>query len=152
MTYIYWLHLEEHTDIFSEGYIGITKNISKRIGEYSRILNNKAKKSYHITKAISTYGWDNIKVDILYRDLSLESALEKEKELRPNPNIGWNTLIGGGNGGYHSNEVKNKISISMMGNKNTNGFSSCIVTCPYCNKQGQYASMMRWHFDNCKYL
>jgi hypothetical protein len=25
-----------------------------------------------------------------------------------------------------------------------------IITCPYCLKQGQYASMKRWHFEHCK--
>jgi hypothetical protein len=24
------------------------------------------------------------------------------------------------------------------------------VSCPHCGKEGQYANMKRWHFDNCK--
>lgn len=25
------------------------------------------------------------------------------------------------------------------------------ITCPYCNKTGRKSSMIRWHFDNCKF-
>jgi hypothetical protein len=24
------------------------------------------------------------------------------------------------------------------------------VICPYCNKEGQFTAMHRWHFENCK--
>jgi hypothetical protein len=30
------------------------------------------------------------------------------------------------------------------------GISQCRVICPKCLKSGGYASMGRWHFDNCK--
>lgn len=151
MMKVYWLHLKKHTDILKEGYVGITLDIDRRISQYKRILNNKAKENYHITKAIAKYGWDNIIVDIIEENVTIEKALLKEKELRPLPDIGWNTLVGGGNGGTHSKETKNKISKSMLNNTNTKGFSSSIITCPYCNKKGQEAAMKRWHFENCKY-
>jgi group I intron endonuclease len=148
---IYWIHLPKHTDILKEGYVGITSNIDKRKSQYKRISNNKAKKGYHITKAIIKYGWDNLVISIIEENLSLEKALLKEALLRPSPNIGWNIMAGGGNGSKLSKNTKRKISKSMMGNVNTKGFSLNIVTCPYCKKKGQEASMKRWHFKNCKY-
>jgi hypothetical protein len=30
------------------------------------------------------------------------------------------------------------------------GIQQSITVCPHCNTQGGYASMKRWHFDNCK--
>ena len=27
---VYWIHLEDHTDIFSQGYIGVSKDHKKR--------------------------------------------------------------------------------------------------------------------------
>jgi len=29
--YVYWIHLPEHTDMFTEGYIGVSKNPKKTI-------------------------------------------------------------------------------------------------------------------------
>lgn len=44
----------------------------------------------------------------------------------------------------HSQETKDKISISLKGRP------VAIVICPYCEKQGGYAAMYRWHFERCK--
>ena len=148
---IYWLHLKEHSNIFTQGYIGITCNLDKRIKEHKRAVNTKSKKNYHITNAIKLYGWDNILIDVLSECDHLEEALKIENKYRPKANIGWNTMAGGGNGYKLSKITKNKISISMLGNSNTKGFSKNIIICPNCNKEGQFAAMQRWHFNNCKY-
>jgi hypothetical protein len=50
---------------------------------------------------------------------------------------------------YSSDIIRNtKISESK---KISNPNFKSIVKCPICGKDGQFAAMKRWHFDNCKY-
>lgn len=42
-----------------------------------------------------------------------------------------------------------KISSSKVSKIQTEQMSKKAI-CPHCNKEGQYTSMIRWHFDNCK--
>ena len=37
MAVVYWIHLPEHTDMFSEGYIGVTENIKRRYYEHLKL-------------------------------------------------------------------------------------------------------------------
>lgn len=46
--------------------------------------------------------------------------------------------------GPMSEEQKAAISLAKTGKKQTK------VTCPHCGKVGGYATMPRWHFNNCK--
>lgn len=144
---VYWMRLPEHIDVGHEGYVGITKHYYRRMTEHK-----SQSKGYHISSAIQKYGWDNIEKDIIASCSTLEEALSIESTLRPEANIGWNTLAGGlnGNGKTHSEEVKRKISVSMRGNKNSKGFDDVALVCPFCHKKGQKASMIRWHFNNCR--
>ena len=45
-TSIYWIHHKDHTDVFSQGYIGVSKNTEarfKRHGKYSEARKVKVK-------------------------------------------------------------------------------------------------------------
>ena len=86
---VYWLHLPEHTDMFTQGYIGITNNLN------ARLRNHKSKKyNAHLRNAIDKYDWNNIiKQVILIADESY--CLMIEKLLRSVSNIGWNIVEGG---------------------------------------------------------
>lgn len=87
---VYWLRLPEHTDMFSQGYVGISKNVSAR-WKYHR----KSKENPHLTAAIKKYGFENlVKQIILIADKSY--CLGIERKLRPSRKIGWNIEIGGG--------------------------------------------------------
>ena len=79
MAILYWLRLPEHTDMFSEGYIGVSENIQKRIRSHK-----------HRFKAI----WDKIVIQLLVISTK-ESCFDLEKSLRPTRNIGWNKSCGG---------------------------------------------------------
>lgn len=87
---VYWIRLQEHTDKLTEGYIGITKNLKERVKSHK----NK-KGNLKITNAIKKYGFDNLIIDVLHEEKTLEEALQIEKEMRPKPNIGWNHQTGG---------------------------------------------------------
>ena len=76
---IYWIHSDQETSIETQGYVGITKNLSRRLKEHRRkhkFLDNR-------TVDVFLYG------DKLY-------CKQIEKSLRPKRNIGLNIAEGGG--------------------------------------------------------
>ena len=51
MSSVYWIHHPEHTDMFSQGYIGISEDTKRRFRDHQ-----KKNKSIHIKRAIEKYG------------------------------------------------------------------------------------------------
>lgn len=60
----------------------------------------------------------------------------------------------------NDNEIQNfllddwkvgKVSSSKAIKTQTEKMSKKVI-CPHCNKEGQYVSMIRWHFSNCKLI
>lgn len=90
MYIVYWIHLKEHTNIYSEGYVGITQNYKDRIKAHK-----KSKRNSHFNNAKFKYGWDNLIITIKYKNLTLKEALSLEENFRPFENIGWNSQKGG---------------------------------------------------------
>jgi hypothetical protein len=114
---VYWIRAKHHTDITSEGYVGITNNFAKRMWTH-----NKKKTNPHLKSAINKYGWENLeKSIILVGDENY--CLLIEEQLRPSNEIGWNIVKGGGKPpafkGNMSQSVKNKIALSVT-NLHTN--------------------------------
>lgn len=96
MTYIiYWYHLsDQHTDPYTQGYIGVTNNAERRHKEHitcSRDLSN----NLHLYNAIRKHTWESITKKVLHIVDSYEKASELEYLYRTQPNIGWNSAIGG---------------------------------------------------------
>ena len=129
---VYWIHCKEHTDMFTQGYVGITKHYNKRLSQHKKRPSNP-----HLKFAISKYGWDNlIKEVILIAEESY--CLLIESLLRSKNTIGWNIAKGGGQplnipnkgrfkkgttpwnkGVTWSEETKQKISKNRAGKKHT---------------------------------
>lgn len=86
---VYWIHLPEHTDIWTQGYVGITcRGVPRRFSEH------KYHKNTIVGRAIHKYGPENLVVETLC--ITDENyALELEKKLRPTENIAWNIKKGG---------------------------------------------------------
>ena len=84
---VYWIHLPEHTDILSEGYIGVTNNLKRRISEHRSNTNE------HLNNAFKKY--TNIVCDIVVKSDDYY-CLYVEEKLRPIDKIGWNVIKGGG--------------------------------------------------------
>jgi dissimilatory sulfite reductase (desulfoviridin) alpha/beta subunit len=88
-TSVYWIRHKDHTDMFSQGYIGVSKNVKIRWAEHFRSTNQ------HLQNAIEKYGWDNlVKEIILIADEKY--CYEIELKLRNAEKIGWNLCVGGG--------------------------------------------------------
>lgn len=79
------------------------------------------KNNPHFQNAIKLYGWNNIRHEILYSNLTKEEAGKLEQELiakydSQNPEKGYN-ILNGGTFGYtftHTNDAKKKISESSL--------------------------------------
>lgn len=87
---LYWIKAEEHIDIHSQGYVGITINLKERIRSHKK---NKRKTT--LTSAIKKYGWEALTFQVIIENLTQEDALFLEKLYRPETNIGWNNQSGG---------------------------------------------------------
>lgn len=86
----YWIRHKDHSDIFSEGYVGISSNHVKRWKDHEKNSENP-----HLLNAILKYGWDNIIKEIIVK-ASKEYCIYIEEKLRPSENLGWNIAKGGG--------------------------------------------------------
>jgi group I intron endonuclease len=87
---VYWIHHPSHTDMFTQGYIGITKNFKERM-RFHKMLRCNA----YLSNAIKKYGWDNlIKEVVLVADK--DYCISIETKLRSKDSIGWNLVKGGG--------------------------------------------------------
>lgn len=89
--YLYWLHLETHTDPNTEGYIGVTNDFERRMIEHKRLAKTG---KLHLYNAINKYNQDIIE-EVLYTVNSREEVLALESDYRPTKNIGWNMAAGG---------------------------------------------------------
>lgn len=101
-------------------YVGITRQ-----KPYNRWLNGKGyQKQEYFYNAIQKYGWNNIKHEILFTNLTKEEAEQKEKELialhKSNQReYGYNIASGGNASETVSEETKRKLSIINTGRKHT---------------------------------
>jgi len=87
---VYWIRHKDHTDMFRDGYIGVSQYAEKRFDQHFKRTQNR-----HLRFAIQKYGWDNlIKQQILIGEK--QYCLDIEKKLHPEDAIGWNLVAGGG--------------------------------------------------------
>ena len=99
-------------------YIGITMQTPEQRWRHGEGY----KSSPHFYAAIQKYGWDNFEHNILFQNLTKEEACKKEQELiakynSMNREYGYNSMSGG-DIFVMNEETKQKISQSLMGNKN----------------------------------
>ena len=87
---VYWIHHPEHTDMFAQGYIGVSTRTDVRFEEHRKKPSNP-----HLKHAIKKYGWDTlVKKVIIVADEAY--CLAMEAKLRSENSIGWNIVKGGG--------------------------------------------------------
>ena len=79
--FVYWIHLPEHTDPHTEGYVGVSIRPEQRMKEHA------SHKEF----------WDDrVTWEILHEFGTSEESYDKEEEYRPEGYIGWNIKKGGG--------------------------------------------------------
>ena len=108
-----------HTSPNGKRYVGISNNPIKRWNNGNGYIKN-----YRFYPDIEKYGWNNIKHEILYSNISFEYAKQLEKQLikqwnLTNPLYGYNLREGGD--GPLSFKSRRLLSISLLKNKNSLG-------------------------------
>ena len=95
--YLYRYRLPEHTDPYTEGYIGITNDLDRRHKEhkYSAGKRNKSYIDSHFTRAINLYGGIDKLVKEVLHTATYEEVCALERTYRPTLSIGWNIAVGG---------------------------------------------------------
>jgi len=90
---VYWIKAPHHTDIFTEGYVGVSiQGTQARWLKHLSDARNSSELPVH--RAIRKYG-DNLVVETVVLG-SPEYCLNLEASLRPVPNVGYNVESGGG--------------------------------------------------------
>ena len=93
---VYWIRAPHHSDMTSEGYVGVSKNAQNR-WKYGH--NWAYRKGCHVNtrfaNAISKYGWDNLVKTVLVIAKE-EYCYDLERKLRSTNKVGWNLVVGGG--------------------------------------------------------
>lgn len=100
---VYWLYNEFCTDPMIHGYVGITNNLPRRLGQHRK------------RKRIP----DNFQWKILFEG-TRDECLQEELRLRPDCFVGWNVVVGGRNSGRefgykHKPETIEKIRQNRFG-------------------------------------
>jgi hypothetical protein len=92
---VYWIRAKHHSDIMSEGYVGVSKNAGKRWLYGHKWAHSKGRhENPMLANAISKHGWDNlIKTVVVISDEIY--CYELEAKLRSAEGIGWNLAVGG---------------------------------------------------------
>ena len=125
MAFVYWIHLPEHTDMFSQGYIGITsKTVTGRYKQHKARSLRGCKR--HLYNAIRKHG-DSLVVDTIIEG-SFDYCKDVEFKLRPTIDIGYNHGVGGVTpnlGRKLSDETKAKIGASKLGKSLTFSEEHC---------------------------
>ena len=122
---VYWVRHADHTDLLTQGYVGVTAYFDRRMKEHNKKTENR-----YFRHAIQKYGWDGlVKEQILIADE--DYCLDIEAKLRPADKIGWNLVKGGGKppvaygnkvrlgrspwnkGKPHSDVTKQKLSVAV---------------------------------------
>lgn len=92
---LYWLHLKEHTDVFTQGYVGVTTRlIDVRFKEHCTKFRTAYNQYNPLHLAFAQYGLDNI-VKTRLCMCSADEAYRLEELFRPFEYMGWNTVEGG---------------------------------------------------------
>lgn len=120
MAEVYWIRKKEHTDIFTQGYVGVTsKTAQERFKEHLKCARVPSTVKTILYKAINSVGLDNIVCETVCIS-ELDYAFDLENKLRPTEMIGWNQIIGGSAppsplGRKFSEEHRNNMSKSSKG-------------------------------------
>lgn len=133
---VYWIRAQHHSDIMSEGYVGVSKNSKKRwLYGHKWAYRKNRHENPKLANAISKYGWDNLIKTVVV--ISNESyCYELEAKLRSNEGIGWNLAIGGGKppttkfrGESYVSPLKGKTRETpwMIGNTRSPSIEACIA-------------------------
>ena len=95
--FLYWIHLQEHTDVATQGYVGVSMDYTKRFAMHMKNCESGVHPNTHLIHAYNKYGAASMLVDEIFSGDEKECYL-RENKLRNTANIGWNVDPGGHKG------------------------------------------------------
>ena len=95
--FLYWIHLQEHTDVATQGYVGVSMDYTKRFAMHMKECASGIHPNTHLIHAYNKYGAASMLVDEIFSGDEKECYL-RENKLRNTANIGWNVAPGGHRG------------------------------------------------------
>ncbi len=109
--YLYWIRTEDMTDMFSEGYVGITSNVKYRLSGHRLRLESRTEDISK--KFVDAYHYnDKLIMQVLSSGTRGEMEVD-EYTLRPSTNIGWNSKCGGGGRAYSEKYYSQKVVLTF---------------------------------------
>lgn len=90
---VYWIHLPEHNDILTHGYVGVSNNPKRRLSEHKNVSKIRNDKNPYFGRILNKYS-DKIILTIIFCG-DEDACYSLEECLRPEKNIGWNANKGG---------------------------------------------------------
>ena len=117
LTCVYWIRKAEHTNIYTEGYVGVSTNIERRWREHVTEARANRHPNSFLRNVINKHYPDNLIFEIVYLS-NEDNCYNYEEMLRPETNIGWN-LRSGGPVGKMSEEGRKAMSTRTLGKKLT---------------------------------
>ena len=117
LTCVYWIRKVEHTNIYTEGYVGVSTNVERRWRELITEARANRHPNSFLCNAINEHYPDNLIFEIVYLS-NEDNCYNYEEMLRPETSIGWN-LRSGGPVGKMSEEGRKAISNKTLGKKLT---------------------------------
>lgn len=122
MAELYWIRTAEMTDMFKEGYIGMSTISARSRWNAHRSSSKLASKSHlPIYRAFKKYGADNLIMSVLAVGPD-DYITDLEIKLRPHEGIGWNCAMGGqdtGKGRTQSPEEIERRASKIRGTKHS---------------------------------
>lgn len=137
MHYVYWIRGIEHTDLNTEGYVGISNQPLRRLKAHT--TDTALVGSGLVRERVDQQGIHSIEHSVIAECVDLTQAQVLEAMLRPVANIGWNIKKGGGtspdcSGRTHSPETIEKIRQSNLITKGSRTYIS-----PYKGMTGRFS-------------
>lgn len=96
-TAVYWIHLPEHTDYYTQGYIGVSKKPITRMKKHISDCINGIHYNPHLLHAVNKYKQELLLQEIIFFGEE-DFCYEFERVLRPSQSVGWNIAPGGHRG------------------------------------------------------
>jgi len=112
-TYVYWIHLPEHTNMFEQGYIGVSINPKHRLWEHHNDVKKNTHCNPHLSRSIQKYS-DQIIQTIILKGTN-DYCYQVEELLRPTKHIGWNINKGGDCPPSGKGIPKPSVSLALKG-------------------------------------
>lgn len=136
---VYWIKSKSHTDIYRQGYIGVTNDLERRWRRHKKHVKDSGRKvsGRPLYRAFRKFGLDGFEFVVVDSGLDKMTAYNLEYCLRPYKRIGYNCEAGGGfyaspllcstlsplsYGGIGRSKISNKIDESI-------GYYSSIDQC-----------------------